>query len=361
VFKCNLQIVLALNKLMKKIIVLLSFSIPLLLQAQTGGQAAFSFLEMSYSAKSLALGGALNSMRDGNAFLSIDNPALLTREMHHHASTNQGILPGRVNFGLLHYTRKIKENWAGAAHFRYVDYGQMTQRDETGLDYGTFHPLDMVAGISASKSLSPKFTYGFNFNFIASQLAGYSALGIGIDFGGLYFNDENNFSAGFVLKNAGYQIKGYTPGNRKALPTELQASLTKKLKFAPFRFSLLGHHLNTWDLSYFDPSATPTIDALTGDTIEVSQSSFVEKFFRHFSYQLEILLSETVNIRTGFDYNRRQEFKIETRPGAAGFSFGAGFKFKRFTFDYGISIYSRSGVQHMIGLQSDLSKWRKRT
>jgi hypothetical protein len=54
--------------------------------------------------------------------------------------------------------------------------------------------------------------------------------------------------------------------------------------------------------------------------------------------------------------NRRQELKLEQRPGIAGFSFGAGLYFKRFTLDYGIMSYSAAGVQNMLSLSMPIGK-----
>lgn len=328
--------------------------------AQIGGRNAFSFLEAAYSAKSLSLGGDAISIVDDNAFLSVDNPALLNERFNKHLSIHQAFLPAGINYGMLHYTKDLKSEWTGAAHFRFFDYVKMIHRDAIGNDLGTFHPLDFALGATVAKPFSPKFSIGLTLNFLYSQLESYTSVGSAIDFAGLYNDPDKNLSAAFVVKNAGFQFKSYA-GDRNPLPVEVQAAVTKKLKYAPFRFSLLGHHLNIWDLSYADPNAPLQIDALTGDTLEANRAGFGEKFFRHFSYQVEILLTEKVHVRAGFDYNRRQEFKIAATPGASGFSFGTGLNFKRFSFDYGFVVYSRAGYQHMISLQSDLSKWRRRT
>ena len=47
----------------------------------------------------------------------------------------------------------------------------------------------------------------------------------------------------------------------------------------------------------------------------------------HFIFQAEILINKNVHLRTGFDYHRRQELKLEQLPGLSGFTFGLGFKF----------------------------------
>ncbi|MBI1837291.1 MAG: hypothetical protein HYR91_08510 [Flavobacteriia bacterium] len=51
--------------------------------------------------------------------------------------------------------------------------------------------------------------------------------------------------------------------------------------------------------------------------------------------------------------------KVNTHPGAAGFSFGIGLYFKRISIDYGFKIFSKAGFNNMLTLTTDLSKWKK--
>jgi hypothetical protein len=108
-----------------------------------------------------------------------------------------------------------------------------------------------------------------------------------------------------------------------------------------------------------DPTLKPTIDPLTGDTIPVKYAGFGEKLARHFSYSVEILISKNIHIRGGFDYQRRQEMKLIQRPGIAGFTFGVGLYFKKFTIDYGFSVFSRAGFNNMLTFSTNLSLWKK--
>jgi hypothetical protein len=132
--------------------------------------------------------------------------------------------------------------------------------------------------------------------------------------------------------------------------------LSHKLAHAPFRFSLLGQHLERWDLTYNDPNAQPKKDPLTGEIIPLEEAGFGEKLMRHFVVQTEILFGSKLHLRVGFNYHRRQELKVVQRPGIAGFSFGAGLYFKRFSLDYGIMSYSSAGVQNMLTLTLPLGK-----
>lgn len=344
---------------MKIILGFLALTLYMVSLAQTGGTNGFAILNLPFNARSLALGTDFISVKDQDLSLGLGNPSLINTKMSKRASTNQALLPAGINYGMINYGLALKNDFVGVAHLRYVDYGKFTARDAAGNDAGIFKPMDFIIGASVAKPFSPKLTVGATLNFIYSQLESYSSLGASLDMAGNYYNEENEFLATVVVKNAGYQFKGYTANKHDPLPVELQMAISKKLKHAPFRFSLLAHNLNRWDLSYVDPTAKPTFDALTGDTIPVPTAGFVEKVGRHLTYQLEVLISKNIHFRTAFDYQKRQEMKLTERPGISGFSFGLGLYFKKFNVDYGFGVVSRAGYQHMISLSTNLGAWRK--
>jgi hypothetical protein len=247
-----------------------------------------------------------------------------------------------------------------SANVKYVDYGTFQGTEANGQSTGTFRPFEYVIGLGYGKQLNPVISVGGNFNFIGSNLETYSAYGMSIDLSGTFSHPNKLFSATALFKNAGFKLSNYTSNDRGILPADLQLGFSYKLAHAPFRFYLVLHHLNQWDLTYNDPFALPTYDALTGDTIPVAKANFVEKLARHLSLSTELSVSKSLFFRLGFNYQRRQEMKIETRPGMAGFSLGIGVKTKRFRLDYGYVIYSKAGSNSVISLSSSLGKWKKR-
>ncbi len=344
---------------MKLTISLVALFICLTGHAQTGGTNSFAFLDLPFNARSLGLGTDFITVKDQDLNLGVSNPSLINPQMNKRASFSQALVPGGINFGMASYARTLKNDFTGVGHIRFVDYGKMTRRDEYGNEQGVFKPMDVILGASVAKPFSPRLSVGASLNLIYSNLASYSSLGASIDFAGNYYNEEKEFLVTQLVKNAGYKFKGYTKQKHDPLPVDLQLGVSKKLAHAPFRFSVLMHSLNRWDLSYVDPNAQPTIDALTGDTIPVPTASLIDKIGRHFTFQTEVLISKNIHFRAAFDLQKRQELKLENRPGASGFSFGLGLYFKKFTVDYGFGIVSRAGFQHMISLSTDLSLWRK--
>jgi hypothetical protein len=344
---------------MRILLVLTTLFLSLVGTAQTGGTNSFAFMDLAFNARSLALGTNFITAKDQDLNIGVANPSLINSKMDKHASFSQALVPGGINYGMANYARAFKGDFVGIGHIRFVDYGKFTRRDEFGNEQGTFKPMDLIIGASAGKSFSPKLSVGATLNLIYSQLESYSSFGAAVDFAGNYYDEEKEFLITLLVKNAGYQFKGYTSNKHDPLPVDLQLGISKKLAHAPFRFSLLLHDLNRWDLSYNDPNAQPTIDALTGDTIPVPKAGFMDKVGRHFTFQTEILVSKNLHLRAAFDLKKRQEMKLATRPGASGISLGLGLYFKKFSVDYGFVVVSRAGFQHMISLSTDLSMWRK--
>lgn len=333
---------------------ILLFLFPFAAAAQTGGIHAFQNLNSQYNARTMGLGGDAITIYDNDLNLGLNNPAVLNYQMHKRFGFNQSIMASGVNTGALTYARKIRSTM-GMVHFRYTSYGKMQRTDIDGTNLGTFSPGDFILGASAQHVFNERMSAGATVNILYSQLDSYTAFGTSIDIGGLYRDTTRNLNIVGVIKNLGIQWKGYTD-TKNPLPLEVQLGISHKLRHAPFRISLVAQHLQKWDLSYVDPNEKARIDPLTGDTIQVKKSGFFDNLARHGKLQLEILIGKKFQLRTAFDYQRRKELAIVGRGGLAGFSFGAGMAFKRFSVDYGWYIYSVAGSQHGLTLNFLLSK-----
>lgn len=340
---------------------LIFFSILFIAQfstAQIGGDYAFPFLNLTYNARAAGLGNQFITAKDNDINIGIANPSLLNKDMHKMISVNQAFLAGGINYGQLAYGKEIKKGVLGLS-MRYINYGEFKRTSITGEEIGTFNPFECVIGASYGKQLNPRISVGGTMNIIYSQLEAYSSFGLSLDLAGTYTSKDGNLLVTAMVKNAGIQLNGYDGQARKPLPIDFQLGASYKLAHAPFRFSILTHHLNKWDLTYNDPNAKPTIDPLTGEIIPIEKASFVEKLANHFIFQAEILINKNVHLRTGFDYHRRQELKLEQLPGLSGFTFGLGFKFKKIKLDYGLSVFSKAGFNNMLSISSCISDWRK--
>ena len=342
-----------------KLLILLCLALAPISWSQTGGMNAFPFLDLSYNARSGGLGGDFLTGWGDDLNMGIENPSLLNSEMHNDLSINEALHPGGIHHGMLNYGFNLKDCGTVSTFVQFMDYGRIERTAVNGTSEGHFHPIDMAIGVGMGRQLNPRLGIGANAKILYSQLETYSSFGIAADLAGTFHNEEKGFLVTAKVKNIGVQFNAYNNGNRAPLRTDFQLAGAYKLPHAPFRFTLLAHNLNRWDLTYNDPNLEPTIDALTGDTIPAQSAGFGEKFARHLSYQLELLISKKIHIRTGFDYHRRKELAVTQRPGAAGFSFGLGLYFRRFNLDYGFLIYSNAGFNNLLTLSTNIDKWRR--
>ena len=290
--------------------------------AQTGGQSTYQFLDLDFNARSLGLGGDFIALKDGDINLAVANPASINEEMNSNLALNHFIFPSGINYGQLAYGKTFENIGTFTGHLRYVSYGKFTRTDQTGVEEGTFTAGDYALGVGYGKTLNKYFSMGANFNVIFSHLESYTSVGVGVDVASTFYDEESNITATVLARNIGYQIKGYTEDNHEPLPLEVLAGISYKFHHAPFRFSVIGKNLTTWDLTYNDPTLVPTIDQLTGDTIPVPSASFVQKLAYHTNFGVELVPSDNFFIRVGFNYQRRDALGILDRKGAAGFSFG---------------------------------------
>ena len=345
--------------MIKKLFFFIVLFVALKATSQTGGEHVFPFLDIAYNARTGALGRSFITALDKDVNMGVNNPALFNSEMHHTISFNQALLAGGINHGMIAYARNIKDIGTGALHLRYVSYGQMDRMDVQGNKIGTFSAGDFVLGAGLGHEISPVLRIGANANLIWSQLESFSSLGVSVDFSGVYHDEKNRTTVAAVVRNVGAQLTTYTDTDRTPLNANPMLAVAHKLAHAPFRFSVVAHSLNRWDLTYTDPNATPTIDPLTNEEIPVPVAGFGEKLGRHFIYQVEVLAGETLRIRGAFDYQRRREFVVQNRPAMAGFSFGLGMNFQRFSVDYGLVVFSSAGFNNLISLTTNFDKWKK--
>ena len=323
------------------------------------GSNAFAFLNANYSARSNALGGNLIAIQDNDLSMAAENPALLNSKSVRMLQINQSILPNGISIGMLNYAFNTKYG-VFAPTIKYISYGNFESYDEAGNRLGTFTASDYSIGMSYGRTVNKLISIGSSLTFLGSNLETYSAYGMTFGFGAFIKHPNELFSAGFSVKNIGFTFKDYTTSSKSILPINVQAGISYKLKYAPFRFSILGQQLNKWNIVYEDPNLKPTYDALTGDTIPVKTSSFFTKIMHHLNFQVELLASKNTTFRLGFDYHRRQQLKLLDRPGMAGFSTGIALNFKKIKLEYGFLYYSKAGQNHSIGLSTNLGDWKKK-
>jgi len=158
-----------------------------------------------------------------------------------------------------------------------------------------------------------------------------------------------------LFRNIGTQLTAYTSEGTEPLPFEIQAGISKKLAHVPFRYSVLLQHLEKWDLGYTDPNAP--VDPFTGEPVEETGADvFADNLMRHIVIGGEFIPAKFLSIRFGYNYLRRQEMKVLTKPGMVGFSWGFGFQVSKINISYSRAAYHVSGSPNLISLGINLNK-----
>ena len=135
--------------------------------------------------------------------------------------------------------------------------------------------------------------------------------------------------------------------------------VSKRLAKAPFRFSMVLHHLEKFDITYKDPSKEGQIDPLTGEPIEYKITT-ADKVLRHVVIGTEILLSRNFHIRAGYNFQRRKELGVESRLATVGLSWGFGFRVSKFLLSYGRAAYHLAGPSNHFTMSVNMGELFKK-
>jgi hypothetical protein len=310
--------------------------------SQTGGDNVYEFLNLSHSGFVSSMGGVNVSICEKNLNLAYHNPSLLSAGMDRSLTFNFANYFAGINYGLAMYSRSFPGTGNFAAGITYLNYGAFTEADPSGNITGSFGASEYAFSFIYSRELDSMFTAGINFKPVLSHLEKYTSLGFAFDLGASWHNRSNLLSAGFVIKNIGYQITTYAGELRQKPPFEIQAGVTARLAHAPLRFSLTLRHLEKYDLTYHYPEST-------GENNNAS-AQFLENLMRHVIVGTEIIPHKNFYLSLGYNYQRRRELQIESGGAGAGFSWGFGINTSVISIEFGRASYHLAGSSNHVSL-----------
>lgn len=325
--------------------------------AQTTGSAVFKTLNTYSSARIAGLAGNQIAVQDGDLGLAFVNPALLDSISDKRAELSYTNYFADVNFGSAHFAKHFSGLGTAALGIQYVDLGNFTGYDASGVEQGSFQAQDLIVNLGLGRRLDTNFTAGVNLKFINSVLADYNSSGVAADFGLHYYNSKSLFSAAALIKNVGTQFSSYRDGNSEKLPFELQIGFTKKLTHAPFRFGFIFENLQKWDIRRESEKNIVFVDPLTGEIQEDDRFVAGDIFLRHLIFNTEVLISKNVTLRFGYNYRRRRELALDAKPGTIGFSGGLSVKVKKFNLTYGRNTFHLAGPSNHLTINTSISDW----
>ena len=329
------------------------------LGAQVGGISAYEFLNLPTSATVAGLGGHHIAVMNDDLTLSARNPALLNKAMHGQVALSHGFVPAGINNSFLTYARHREDlKLTFQAGLQYVGYGgDLIRRDVTGQEIGTFSANDFAVSVGAARKIEDRLSVGVNMKVIGSQLAGYGSLGLGFDAGVFYQDTSGRFGITLLARNFGRQLTHYSDdGLREPMPFELQVGVSRELKYVPFRFSLVYRYLDRWNVLYDNPDSVDDFNLIIGEenlnTARGAGAIFFDNLARHFVLNGELLIGKQRNlsVRVGYNHGLRRELRLTDFRSAAGYSFGFGWRTRRFRISYGRTTYHLGGGVNQLGL-----------
>lgn len=349
--------------LMNKSLVALSiFSFVLLssiLNAQNlGGQSSFPFLNLPNSARQSALRQTLGVLDRDNSS-AIQNPATLNSHMDKVVQFSNLFHFDGVNSVSLNYSQQIVENtWYAHAAIQSLNYGDFTRTDVTGTATGSFRANDLAVLIGAGYQLYDRMKIGVNIKYISSSYAEYSASALAGDLGLVYHIEEKKMSVALVANHIGAPISRFVQNSRQVLPTNVQLAFTKQFEHLPLRYSIIYHHLNSWDFSYTDKTSDDTIFGFDDDQ---DKEAFSEQLLKHFIVNAELLIGkrEGLVLRASYDFLRRSELLLDGVSGPMGLAFGVGIRLGKFRLDYGRAVYHHAGTNNHLSFSTSINHFIK--
>ena len=340
------------------IIVLMMFVVEL--QGQTT-KGAYSFLDMTSSARVAALGNTALSIYDNDIELAAYNPSLINIEMDRDVALSYVNYYADINFGMLQYGHHFPHmhDWgAFAITLQYYGYGKMKYADEQGnVDGSTFGASDYNIMFGWGRQLTPHWSIGANVKFAGLQYEHYNTFAIAADVAGSYRTD-NGWMMSLTARNIGYELYSDFE-SRNELPFHLSAGVSKRLEHVPFLFNISYENIQKWDLSYDDPlDLEGNYDPITGTKKEKSDAAkFADNLMRHIVIGGEIYIGKNLVLRAAYNYGMRQNLKTPTAKGLCGFSYGFGIKIWELSINYSRSEMHIYGSPNYFTLSTNLYRF----
>ena len=143
----------------------------------------------------------------------------------------------------------------------------------------------------------------------------------------------------------GTQLKPFVDGSNEELPFDVQLGISKRLSNAPIQFSLTAHHLNHFNIDYYDESGTEDLGQ------NDNNASGIDKVLQHLVFAAQFYIEEKLEISAGYNHLRRNQLSVANGPnGLTGFSLGMGLLTRKLQVRYARSSYQSNSAYNQFGI-----------
>jgi len=297
----------------------------------------FQFLDLNQHARSAAVGGHHPAFESPDFSLFTLNPAFLSMDQNHTLQVSYINHISDVNFGSASFHKSFEKIGSFGASLHVLNYGELTRFDETGNDLGDFSANDLSLSIGWAIQLKEQWHAGVALTTIYSSLGSFNSSALTGTAGIFYNSVSNRTQLGASFRHAGYQLSTFN-GRQEPLPFDISIGIVHKLQTLPFRLYGTLRNLHDWDLRTANDQDSP---------------SAADQIFRHTVFGSELLLSDSVTFRLGYDSLLHEQTKTGKRIDGAGLSMGFGLKLK--TTEIDIARTSFSDIGNLIQLSLKLA------
>lgn len=309
----------------------IAFLFPFSVHAQVSGMSTLTALDLSPFARTSAIGFDYLSLYCDDPTVGFDNPSMLNSSMSGAAVLSFVPMFAGSNMGAIGYIHQSKHIGTFSFGFNFMNYGRFQAYDEEDTPQGQFGAGDYSLTVGWGMWLDSNFSIGARFKPVLSQYESYTAFAVAFDVAASYTSDSRSFAATLMMRNIGAQIVTFDQST-ESLPFELSAEVSYKLKRAPFRLFFAATNLQQWNLRYEDPLHPSThVDPFSGEVTRPSWiASTADNLLRHAQVGIEIAVGRSLFARVGYSYRQSAEMQGFDVLNLSGFSFGLGFRTRRF-------------------------------
>jgi hypothetical protein len=219
---------------MKKIVMIIILLAALgVLQAEVDGSRGFQVLRIIIDPVTAGQGGngVLNS-QSGYSF--IDNAAAPLLQKGKVISFSQNMWLFDTSMSNIAY-RNSKGRTSFGYAMRYLDYGKVENRDDTGIYYGEYHPMDLMITFNLGYRVLASHYLGINLSGIYEQIDDSSSTGISGDLGYVYNTPLKNTKLLGAVKNFG--TTSQMDKEKMELPLTVELGLSRDFTYRSSRIS----------------------------------------------------------------------------------------------------------------------------
>ncbi len=304
-------------------------------------QPVYEFASIPASARVAALGGSPLAITEPDLGIAATNPSFLPYIEGSKVAVDYVNYIADISIGHASYCfTNSRVPGTMAVGIQYLNGGRNTRYDVYGNEAGSFSTNEYAFHLSYGRRFDSCFAIGATLKPVLSFVAGYSSVGLMADISASYTFNDGRTATSAMLRNAGSQLTAYNEHYGR-VPFEVLIAVCHQLEHAPFRLSVVLQQLQKYRLNA--DSDNPAEPGSEVERDNITLPSFADNILRHCIFGVEAFPGKPVNLRAGFNYQRRQELKLKDAPGLAGISLGFGLRLKRFSVEYAHARYTLAG------------------